>query len=172
MAQSLQLFISKKGGNVLHTSNIIKCDLNEVKNSISERSMLNSSDWWQSWLIEKELDSDLHSVQVAWFNTLQLVWLNKVSCKKWIVFKMFSCSDSSCKAFSGMSAKTHGVLLNCASFTANNSRNKGCKQSFFSAIFTKFIKMCVEKVRKSRRFEDDRSSQWFKAFHAQYLSIF
>ena len=82
----------------------------------------------------------------------------------------------SCTAFSGMSAKTHGVLLNCASFAANNRRNKGCKQGFFSAIFTKFIKMCVEKVRKSRRFEDDRSSQWFKAlhdlFHAQYFPIF
>ena len=42
MTHSLQLFISKKGGNVLHTSNIIECDLNEVKNSISERPMVNS----------------------------------------------------------------------------------------------------------------------------------
>ena len=29
---------------------------------------------------------------MAWFNTLQLVWLNKVSCQKWIFIKMFSCS--------------------------------------------------------------------------------
>ena len=41
MIHSPQLFISKKGGNVLHTSNIIECDLNEVKNSISERLMVN-----------------------------------------------------------------------------------------------------------------------------------
>ena len=41
MIHSPQLFISKKGGNALHTSNIIECDLNEVKNSISERLMVN-----------------------------------------------------------------------------------------------------------------------------------
>ena len=41
MTHSPQLFISKKGENVLHTSNIIECDLNEVKNSISERLMVN-----------------------------------------------------------------------------------------------------------------------------------
>ena len=41
MTHSPQLFISKKGGNVLYTGNIIECDLNEVKNSISERLMVN-----------------------------------------------------------------------------------------------------------------------------------
>ena len=41
MTHSPQLFITKKGGNVLRTSNIIECDLNEVKNSISERLMVN-----------------------------------------------------------------------------------------------------------------------------------
>ena len=65
----------------------------------------------------------------------------------------------SCTAFSGMSGKTHGVLLNCASFTANHSlEQRPQTEGFFSAIFTKFIKVFVEKVRKSRRFEDDPTS--------------
>ena len=171
MTHSPQLFSSKKGGNVLHTSNIIECDLNEVKNSISKRRMVNNSDWRQPWLIDKRsrLRLALSSGGLIQYTTISLVkqgFLSKMN-RYQNVFMFCSCT-----AFSGMSAKTHSVLLNCASFTANNRRNKGCKQGFFSAIFTKFIKMCVEKVRKSRRFEDDRSSQWLKAFHAQYFPIF
>ena len=157
MAHSPQLFIPKKGGNVLHTSNIIECDLYEVKNSISERGMVNSSDWWQSRLIEKRtrLRLALSSGGVIQYTTISLF-------KQSILWKMNLYQNvfmfCSCTAFSGMSTKTHGVLLNCAFFTSNNRRNKGRKQGFFSAIFTKFIKMCVEKVRKSRRFEGDASS--------------
>ena len=72
MIHSPQLFISKKGGNVLHTSNIIECDLNEVKNSISERLMVNR-------LVTVTIDREKNYTQsqFGWldseFNTLQLV---------------------------------------------------------------------------------------------------
>ena len=72
MIHSPQLFISKKGGNVLHTSNIIECDLNEVKNSISERLMVNR-------LVTVTIDREKNytQAQFGWldseFNILQLV---------------------------------------------------------------------------------------------------
>ena len=72
MIHSPQLFISKKGGNVLRTSNIIECDLNEVKNSISERLMVNR-------LVTVTIDREKNYTQsqFGWldseFNTLQLV---------------------------------------------------------------------------------------------------
>ena len=72
MIHSPQLFISKKGGNVLHTSNIIERDLNEVKNSISERLMVNR-------LVTVTIDREKNytQAQFGWldseFNILQLV---------------------------------------------------------------------------------------------------
>ena len=78
MTHSPQLFISKKGGNVLHTGNIIECDLNEVKNSISERLMVNR-------LVTVTIDREKNQTQAqfGWldseFNTLQLASLIKQS---------------------------------------------------------------------------------------------
>ena len=72
MIHSPQLFISKKGGNVLHTRNIIECDLNEVNNSISERLMVNR-------LVTVTIDREKNytQAQFGWldseFNILQLV---------------------------------------------------------------------------------------------------
>ena len=72
MIHSPQLFISKKRGNVLHTSNIIECDLNEVKNSISEILMVNR-------LVTVTIDREKNytQAQFGWldseFNILQLV---------------------------------------------------------------------------------------------------
>ena len=72
MIHSPQLFISKKGGNVLHTSNIIECDLNEVKNSISERLMVN-----RLVTVTVDREKNYTQSQFGWldseFNTLQLV---------------------------------------------------------------------------------------------------
>ena len=80
---------------------------------------------------------------------------------------MFSCSDSSCKAFSGMSAKTHGVLLNCASFTANNRRNKGSKQGFFLRFLQSLSKCALKKYENPDVSRVIPLPQWFKALHAQ-----
>ena len=72
MIHSPQLLISKKRGNVLHTSNIIECDLNEVKNSISEILMVNR-------LVTVTIDREKNytQAQFGWldseFNPLQLV---------------------------------------------------------------------------------------------------
>ena len=73
MIHSPQLFISKKRGNVLHTSNIIECDLNEVKNSISEILMVNRL----VTVVTIDREKNYTQAQFGWldseFNTLQLV---------------------------------------------------------------------------------------------------
>ena len=73
----------------------------------------------------------------------------------------------SCTAFSGMSAKTHGVLLNCASFTANNRRNKGRKQGFFLRFLQSLSKCALKKYENPDVSRVIPLPQWFKALHAQ-----
>ena len=72
-----------------------------------------------------------------------------------------------CTAFSFMSAKTHGVLLNCASFTANNRRNKGCKQGFFLRFLQSLSKCALKKYENPDVSRVIPLPQWFKALHAQ-----
>ena len=167
MTHSPQLFSSKKGGNVLHTSNIIECDLNEVKNSISERRMVNSSDWRQPWLIEKRttrLRLALSSGGLIQYTTISLVkqsFLSKMN-RYQNVFMFCRCT-----VFSFLSAKTHGVLLNCASFTANNRRNKGRKQGFFLRFLQSLSKCALKKYENPDVSRVIPLPQWFKALHAQ-----
>ena len=156
MTHSPQLFSSKKGGNVLHTSNIIECDLNEVKNSISERRMVNSSDWRQPWLIEKRttrLRLALSSGGLIQYTTISLVkqsFLSKMN-RYQNVFMFCRCT-----AFSVMSAKTHGVHL-----------NKGRKQGFFLRFLQSLSKCALKKYENPDVSRVIPLPQWFKALHAQ-----
>ena len=85
MIHSPQLFSSKKRGNALHTSNIIECDLKEVKNSISERLMENR-------LVTVTIDREKNYTQsqFGWldseFNTLRQYYQN--------VFMFCSCQGN------------------------------------------------------------------------------
>jgi len=127
MTHSPQLFISKKGGNVLHVSNIIECDLNEVKNSISERLMVNR-------LVTVTIDVEKRTRLGLALSSGGLIQYTTISLVKQSILSEMNLYQNvftfcSCAAFSGMSAKTHGVErpFYMRTFIANNSRNKGRK---------------------------------------------